>query len=79
MSDEIAIEVVQQAFRQAGHHVPSKKRAQAILDALPAGAAATGWTQAEVLDVCVENYAGGAVERLLGLERDRERRRKRRP
>ena len=71
---EITVEFVRDIFREAGHHVPSKKRAQAIVDALPNMALATGWTEREVLDIVVLNYRNGAVDRLVKAWRDAQRR-----
>lgn len=68
--NEITVEFVRDIFREAGHHVPSQKRAQAIVDALPGMALATGWTEREVLDVCVLNYRNGAVDRLVKAHQD---------
>ena len=65
--DKITIEKVRALFREAGHHVPSKKRARAIVAALPNMATATGWSEREVLDTCLENYHGGAVDRRLRM------------
>jgi len=73
-TDEITVEQVRAMFREAGHHIPSKKRAQAIVNALPDMALATGWSEREVLDVCLENYRGGAVDRLVKAHRDAQRR-----
>lgn len=63
------VEELQQLFRKAQHHVPSDSTAQSILDALPAAALATGWTEMEVLDVVIAN-APGAVTRLLEMNRN---------
>jgi len=71
--NEITVEFVRDIFREAGHHVPSKKRAQSIVNALPNMTQATGWSEREVLDLCVLNYRNGAVDRLVKAWRDAQR------
>lgn len=71
---ELTVVQVREIFREAGHHVPSRKRAVTIVNALPNMAQATGWSEREVLDTCLENYASGAVNRLVKAYQDIQRR-----
>lgn len=66
----MSVDKVQQLYRQAGHHVPSKKRATAIVNALPFMATSCGMSTTEVLEVCVINHSNGATDRLVKAHKD---------
>lgn len=66
-------DVVKARFKHAGLAVPNDRKAQAVAEALPSGAATTGDSPLEVLDMCIANRANGAVKRLLQLHRDMTR------
>jgi hypothetical protein len=61
---------VQRAYRDANCHVPSKRRAQDIIAALPFMATATGMSEADVLEVCIVDHANGATDRLVRAHKD---------
>lgn len=68
------VDTVQRAYREANCHVPSKRRAQEIIDALPFMATATGMSEADVLETCIVNHANGATDRLVRAHKDYLRR-----
>ncbi len=68
---ELTVDVIRRRFVSAGQAAPHPRKAGAILAALPYGAAATGDSELEVLDLCIANSGNGAVKRLLQLRRDR--------
>lgn len=61
---------VQKAYRDTGRHVPSERRAQEIIDALPFMSMATGLSGADVLKTCIINHANGATDRLVRAHKD---------
>jgi hypothetical protein len=63
---------IQDAFRRAKAVVPKPDRAQKIADALPLASVATGRTQGWVLRTCIQNRMGGAVERIIAMQRGRD-------
>lgn len=68
------IDAIRQAYKDASHHVPSRRRAQEIIDALPFMAIATNLSEADVLEVCITNHANGATDRLVRTHKDHLRR-----
>lgn len=66
----MTVDQIQQAYKEAGHHTPSKKRAGDILAALPFMAVSTAMSEADVLEVCVVNHANGATRRLVIAHKD---------
>jgi hypothetical protein len=60
----------QRAYRDANCHVPSEKRAQEIIAALPFMAMATGMSETDVLETCIVNHANGATDRLIRAHKD---------
>jgi len=68
------VDTIQQAYKDVGYHMPSKKRAQEIIAALPFMATATGMNEIDVLETCIINHANGATDRLVRTHKDHLRR-----